>query len=102
MNARKQPHNEINVSNFRCNLLILCFLCTAEGRLGQNQGEHLFTFLLVYELEIPQCFIVRGVYFAGVGDGEKSPDVDFCAVSHRLQRFMLQNPFQLTRGSCTI
>ena len=34
-NARKQPCNEINVSNFRFNLLILCFLCAAEGTLGK-------------------------------------------------------------------
>lgn len=50
-NAREQPRNEINVSNFSFNLLKLCVLCAAEGSLSQNQGEHFCTFLLLCKLE---------------------------------------------------
>lgn len=44
---------------------------------------------------IPKLFSVPGVYFAGVGDEEKSAEVDLSAVSHRLQCLMLQRDFSL-------
>lgn len=61
--ARKQPCNEMNVSNFRLNLLILCFLSAAEGRLGQNQGEHFCTFLLLCELEDSEAVLSARCFF---------------------------------------
>lgn len=51
---------------------------------------------------ILKWFFLHGVAFAGVGDEEITADVQWCAVSHRLTRLMLQSPFQLTKGSCTV